>query len=169
MKTQAATRWGLMTALFAMTVLPVDMAFAGRRDWARAGRILTGYVLVRTLVGDPFQAICRRHDRVAAHGARYACGAACGPAVYAAPTRIRVRTSVRRAPPPGDPPQRWIDRGFAAAPVPVKFGEVEPLIVPLRDGRRLYQPGPAGSTAYVQCWSAADETWTSVARMPCLR
>lgn len=144
-------------------------ARAGDREWARAGRILTGYVVLRTLLGEPLLTYGRH--RPMGWSGHY-------PSVfdpydsrshtrYGAYRTYAPRTRVRRVP-PGDPPQRWDSRPAEPAFRP---GEDtgEPMIVPLPDGRRLYQPATAGSPAYVQVWSAEEKRWNSVARMPSLR
>jgi len=168
MKTRIPVTWAAVAAVSALLAMP-DETFGGRRDWARAGKILTGYVMVRTLIGDPMHPVCVRRIRCVS-GPVDACCVSCGRGIHPGGRRARDRVSRPRTPPPGDPPERWVDRGAAAGRAPTGRTEMtEPLVVPLSDGRRLYQSGPAGSSAYVQRWSEADDAWVSVARMPCLR
>ncbi len=148
-----------MAMLLAAGVLfaAAPAAQAGQRAWARAGRVLTGYVLLRAVVGDGLWPVTSTPARA------WACPRASRTVTV---VQVTPRRRVRPAwPPPEWAPERWQDPPARSAPVE----ETEPIVVPLPDGRRLYQPAEAGSPAYVQTWSESEDRWVSVARMPPLR
>ena len=155
----------LTIVLFALVTTPFSpgRALASRREWARAGRILTGYIALRTLMGDPLWPD-HAYYPYARYGWRHRAWIEPYPSVF---TRYPAPYGyVVYRPPPGEPPERWDSRPAAERSGIHPEAEREPLIVPLPDGRRLYQPGTAGSPSYVQVWSETEEEWVSVAEMP---
>jgi hypothetical protein len=142
-----------MAGLMMVTGLPVGTAQAGQREWATAGKILTGVV-----VGGVLMNACKA--RTAETEVVYE-----RPVVYRYCTverfhgPPRCEPPVMRAcppPPPPPPPPRCVRE-----PAPR-----EPIVRYLDDGRRLYQPPVLGHKAFIQVWSEVKNEWVSIKEHP---
>jgi hypothetical protein len=140
-KTVAAGLAGLMMAAASVP----GSAQAGQREWATAGKILTGVVVGGVIMdaarSRPVQREIVYERPVYRH-----------PVVqrrYMAP-RCEAPV-VRYCPPPR------IEREPVCQ---------EPITLHLGEGRRLFQPRVHGHTAYIQVWSELNGDWVSIKEYP---
>ena len=166
MKTMMAI--GMAGVLAAAAVQP-QVCQAGQKEWATAGKILTGVVVAgilsdmcstrtvtytRSAVVAPAPVM---HHRYVA--ASYVARPPCPVQSWAPVSRCEQR--VVECPPPVveyRPPVV-----VCAPPAPVR---TEPIVVYTVDGQRLYQPAVHGHAAYVQVWSAVQGEWVSIREYP---
>ena len=143
MKTMVAA--GMAGLMMATAGLPGGTAQAGQREWATAGKILTGVVIGGAVLNS------------------------CTP--RATHTRIVYERPVYRPQPAyyfSDPPR--CERPVMRSCPPPRFEPApecrEPIIRYMADGRRLYQPPMHGHPAFIQVWSEVKDEWVSVKEHP---
>lgn len=143
MKTMVAA--GMAGLMMATAGLPGGTAQAGQREWATAGKILTGVVIGGAVLNS------------------------CTP--RATHTRIVYERPVYRPQPTyyfSDPPR--CERPVMRSCPPPRFEPApecrEPIIRYMADGRRLYQPPMHGHPAFIQVWSEVKDEWVSVKEHP---
>lgn len=119
-----------------LTLLPSG-AYAGDKEWATAGKILTGAAVLGAL----HHHVQPRHNhRIVEHRR---------PNLHSRYKRWTSRRSNHHR------------RPSAVHPAAVTAC-TDPIIVNLSSGKRLYQPRIKGHVAYVQKWSACDSGWTTI-------
>ncbi len=143
MKTMVAA--GVAGLMMATSSLPGGTAQAGQREWATAGKILTGVVIG----GAVLNACNPRASRTEIVYERQ---------VYRPQPAYQFRGPPRCEPPVmrSCPPPRY-------QPAPVCR---EPIVRYMADGRRLYQPPVHGHAAFIQVWSEVQDEWVSVKEHP---
>jgi hypothetical protein len=126
---------------------------AGQREWATAGKILTGVVigsvLAEACLARP-AVVCRREvvvERPMLVPCRVVERRYCGPPHM----EISVTTT-----------RRWVEPGYCHHR-PVR---TEPVIIYHGYGRRLYQPPVHGHPAFLQVYSEVRGEWVSVREHP---
>ena len=109
---------------------------AGQREWATAGKILTGVFIGGLLT-----------ERVAPRPVYRE-------VVYERPVHYRTVTVTRTVVVPRESPCEplWVTERV----------NPQPVIRYLNDGRRLFQPPVHGHSAYVQVWSEVSHEWVSI-------
>lgn len=141
----------LVCGIFAVAGLP-RTTLARDKDWAVAGKILTG-VVAAGVIGHAIQAQA----------------SSCRPAVVVSrPVHV---TTYREVRPYGAP-------SYHGRPAPAPHGYARPappacppagpgeIVINTGPGRRLYQPAIHGHPAFVQVWSSVSGQWVSVERHP---
>lgn len=125
---------------------------AGEREWATAGKILTGVVVAGMLTEHCFarpavKEIVYERPR-------------CFPDDHAERWR-HCRPPARVCLPPPRAPVYEIRKV-----VVIEQPRMEPIIQYLEDGRRIYQPPVRGCKAYLQVWSEVNNEWVSIREYP---
>lgn len=140
------TKWiaGLMIAGLCGTILVPAPALAGKKEWATAGKILTGVMAVQLLSN------C---------GSRYERETV---VVHKQPTVIRYAS--RR-------PTRYRHdraRSYRSPCRPTRTGGHRSNLVVINQGpdRRVCQPRIHGHPAFVQVWSECDNEWINIREHP---
>lgn len=122
---------------------------AGDREWATAGKILTGVVVAGMLAehcfgGPPVkEVVVQRPPR---HSGYY---------------REHWRPPVQVCVPAPRPPVCEVRQVVVIEPP-----RTAPIIQYLEDGRRIYQPPVRGCKAYLQVWSEVSNEWVSIREYP---
>lgn len=143
MKTMVAA--GMAGLMMATAALPGGTAQAGQREWATAGKILTGVVIGGAILN------------------------ACAPHVTKAEVvyeRSGHRPEPRRGfqgPPRCEPP---VMRSCPPPRVERRVVCDEPIVRYMGDGRRLFQPRVHGHVAFIQVWSDMADEWVSIKEHP---
>ena len=138
----------------AMVSVSTNQAHAGQKEWATAGKILTG-VVAATVIHQAIQpqVVHVRHAPPPQHRSRV----------------THVRTTYRHPPSYGGThyrrttTTRRVTTYYRPAPVPICRG---PVIIQLDRHTRLYQSRVYGHTAWVQNWCPHTRTWVSVRHHP---
>jgi hypothetical protein len=147
-----------MAGVLAAAVCVPRPATAGQKEWATAGKILTG-VVVAGLLADACMArpayvqsevtvtrpVYERRVVSTTYHPRPHCTF-----VRPAPRVIVERQVVVQAPPPPPPPPP----------------RTEPIVIYQADGRRLYQPPVHGHKAFIQVYSEMTGEWVSIKEHP---
>jgi hypothetical protein len=146
---------GCVVGALAVALASPSVSHAGQREWATAGKILTGVVAAGVIAN----------------------------AFFAPPARAEVRFVERpvydcRPVVRSYPPRNWGYRPMPApvycrpaCPPPVVCEPVAPvcaapIIVDLGSGRRLYQPPVHGCKSFIQVWSSVNQEWVSIEERP---
>ena len=155
MKTGISSR--MLIGVLSLSLINPLTTYAGDKEWATAGKILTGFVAANIL-GDVF--VSKRY--VGVNSPRYYRTPyyKCRPKKrtyrnrgYSANITWKTPRSYRR----GCRPRR----GYRAA-----RKCVDPIIVHVEKGRRIYQPRIKGATAYLQVYSKVCNEWVNVEEYP---
>jgi hypothetical protein len=138
-----------MAGLMMVTGLPVNTVEAGQREWATAGKILTGVIAGGMILNACKSPPVEREVVYERPVYRFA-------AVERFHGPPRCAPPVMRACPPPLPAARC-----ESAPA-----RHEPIISYLDEGRRLYQPAIHGHKAVIQVWSEVNGEWVSIKEYP---
>ena len=158
-----------MAGILAAAAVQPQACQAGQKEWATAGKILTG-VVVAGILSD----MCSTRTATYAQSAmvvparvaerRYVAT----PCVARPPCPVRPWPRVTRCEPrvvECRPPVLECQPPVVEyrPPVPVR---TEPIVVYTVEGQRLYQPAVHGHSAYVQVWSEVSGEWVSIREYP---
>ena len=174
-------KFTLASATLLLFALVAPQASAGDKDWANAGKVLAGVVGFGIL----HNALSSNHHG-SHHGSRHSTTyysssrsyPSCRSTSYSyrpsynyrhqptyyhtevirpVPTPVYHTTTVVREPVPV----------YTPAPAPVVSGS-NPVVVPLENGRRLFQPRIKGHVAYLQVYSEHSGSWVTLKEYPSL-
>ena len=135
---------GALTVLTGSQLLTASPAAAGNREWATAGKILTGVVVGQVL----FNGLGNQcNDQRTVYVERYT--------TYGYPP-----------PPPPPPVYQEYRRTYYCPPPPPCPPPRGPIVVYQDADRRLYQPPVRGHPAVVQEWSACEDRWVYMEGQP---
>ena len=145
----------MITGSMMIAIVQPAIVQAGQKEWATAGKILTG-VVATSVITDAFTARTHVEPRRV------------GPSSFPHDRGVPGRTP--RISPPRPCP---IDR-FRARPQPPAWSyrhlhmptSYPAIIVQKEPGQRLYQPAVHGHPAYLQVWSARENRWISIQTHP---
>ena len=148
---------GLTSLIVLVTVMNSSTCFAGDKEWATAGKILTGVVAAQ-VVGDVLWS--DRHITVKSYGYKpYHHRGSWKKRYYHKNRGSSCGVRKNRRP------------GYCKIPRPkVSYRPIRkctgPVIVHLENGRRIYQPRIKGATAYLQVYSRACNEWVTLEEYP---
>jgi hypothetical protein len=148
--------WTVFIILSILAITPKS-SFAGDKEWAVAGKILTGIVAANFIgqVIDDSPYIERKRIRYSNN--RY-------------PVRRKGHKNFKKSYYDCEVKKRAYDRqifrkkprGFTSH----SYCSKDPIIVHIEGGRRIYQPGIRGATAYLQVYSKACNEWVTLEEYP---
>ncbi len=152
---QDAIKTKIMAMTASLILITSVPGYAGDREWATAGKILTG-VVAANVIGDLF--CSSRSVTVERHVYR----------TYPKVTTIHHRRPMvksytyyesRNCPPKPEISYRTIE--YKTQPVCSEL-----VIVNIEDGRRIIQPRIHGATAYLQVYSKVSCDWVTIEEYP---
>ena len=185
------TQW-MAGGLAALLVLagPISTAQARDKDWARAGKILTGLAIIGTIAAlvEPAPAVVEQRTVYVEQPVYYTPPA--GYPYYAPPAAPPAPAPSAYGPPPVPIAEVPVVQPYYA-PTPVVVYETRyfqgrrmercprvsfrdtryvprEIVLPYGAGMRLYQPGIRGHVATVQQWSPHNRSWVAVGSHPCI-
>jgi len=154
---------GTLTLILAVGLALPSPARAGDKEWARAGKVLTGLVVVGALTqaihAAPPPPVCVMERTVfVGPPVTWAPRYDAGPAGYDQNWTLTYET------------RYFQGRRMERCPrVRGRHGHPpREIVLPYGHGRRLYQPGVRGHQAFIQQWSPRDGRWVVIGGHPSL-
>lgn len=146
-----------ITAIITISLFSSTTTYAGDKEWATAGKILTG-IVAANVIGDLF--VSERYVQVKQPGYKRRGYNKCRPKkryykndYYSADISWRSSDGYPRR---SGPKKRYKNAWKCA----------DPIIVHIEKGRRIYQRRVKGATAYLQVYSDVCNEWVNIKEYP---
>ena len=148
---------GIITAILAICFMNPSTMYGGDKEWAVAGKILTG-VVAANVIGDLF--VSDRYVEVKRPRYNRRKNNNCRPKRrYYKDNTYSTDITWRRS-------HEYRQRSRAKKRYKKTWKCADPIIVHIEKGRRIYQPRVKGATAYLQVYSDVCNEWVNIEEYP---